>query len=314
MFRGMVASFVCAAIMVLLTNVFLTRFVFKRIILAMDILTYGVRQIRDGNLDYRIEYVANDEFTPVCDDFNQMAGRLLVARETKRRDEQSRKELIAGISHDLRTPLTSIKAYVEGLEQGVASTPDARKRYVSTIKNKTLDLENVIEKLFLFSKLDTGEFPYRIERVDLGVVVSEIVSGISEEYFERGLDIALSCEDIPVFVNIDAIQMRNVLINIFENSLKYKEKERGRLAVNVAREADEAVLILSDDGPGVPDEALPKLFDLFYRLDGSRSNPSRGSGLGLAIVAKMVTRFSGKIEAKNQNSGGLSIKIRLPAV
>jgi signal transduction histidine kinase len=314
MFNGMIAAFVCAGVMVLLTNFFLTRFVSRRILYAMDILTYGVHQIRDGNLDYRIEYGQSDEFAVVCDDFNQMAGTLLRARLTRERDEQSRRVLIAGISHDLRTPLTSIKAYVEGLEQGVASTADARKRYIDTIKNKTEDLEQIIEKLFLFSKLDTGEFPYRMERVELGAAVSEIASGVSAEYRERGLDISVSRNNAPVFVNVDAMQMRYVLINMFENSLKYKEKDTGHLTVSVAHDDGEAVLTISDDGPGVPGEALPKLFDLFYRIDGSRNNPSRGSGLGLAIAAKMVAHFGGKISARNQENGGLSIEVRLPEV
>jgi signal transduction histidine kinase len=314
MFNGMVSSFVVAAVMMLFANVFLTRFVFKRILNAMDTLTYGVHQIRDGNLDFRIEYRENDEFSPVCDDFNEMAGRLLYAREAMERDERSRRELIAGISHDLRTPLTSIKAYVEGLEQGVASTPEARTRYMDTIKNKANDLEQIIEKLFLFSKLDTGEFPYRMERVDLRAVASEIVSGAADEYSENGLHISVSGDSSPVFVNIDAMQMRRVLINIFENSLKYRDKEHGRLVINVGSEGREAVLTISDDGPGVPSEAVSKLFGLFYRIDGSRSNPSRGSGLGLAIAAKMVAHFGGKIAAKNPPSGGLSIEIRLPTV
>jgi signal transduction histidine kinase len=271
-----------------------------------------VRQIRDGNLGYRIEYSESDEFAPVCDDFNRMAGRLEQAGAARERDEQSRRELIAGISHDLRTPLTSIKAYVEGLEQGVASTPDARKRYLDTIRSKTADLEHIIEHLFLFSKLDTGEFPYRVGRVDLGAVVSETASGVSEEYAERGLDISAAVPGTPVFTEIDAERMRYVLINIFENSLKYKNKERGRLSAEVRRERGRAVLTLSDDGPGVPDAALPRLFDLFYRGDGARSGASRGSGLGLAIAAKMVRRFGGEISAKNSDGGGLSIEITLP--
>ena len=312
MMRGMAAAFVCTAVMILLTNVFLTRFVFKKILRALDTLTHGVRQIRDGNLDYRIEYGERDEFSSVCGDFNQMAKRLLDAREARERDERSRRELIAGISHDLRTPLTSIKAYVEGLEQGVAATRDARARYVDTIKNKAGDLEHIIEKLFLFSKLDTEGFPYREERVDLGAVVAEIVSGVAEEYRERGLDISVAVPGEPVFVNIDAAQTRYALINIFENSLKYKVKDRGRARAEVTRDGGSALLEMSDDGPGVPDDALPKLFGLFYRLDGSRSNPSGGSGLGLAIASKIVAHFGGGIEAKNAPSGGLKLEIRLP--
>jgi len=318
MYTGMIAAFTAAAVMVFITNLYLTRFVFKRILRALGILSNGVQQISDGNLDYRIEYRSKDEFTSVCGDFNQMAGRLMLAAELRERDERSRRELIAGISHDLRTPLTSIMAYVEGLEHGIASTPEARKRYVDTIKDKAGDLEHIIEQLFLFSKLDTDGFPYHIERVDLGTVVSEITSGVSGEYRERGLDIETRIVDANLFVNIDAMQTRRVLINIFENSLKYKNKERGRIVVRVAREGGEAALSMTDDGPGVPEEALPKLPDLFYRSDEARSNPGRGSGLGLAIAAKIINRFGGGIDAENAAGGlkesGLKIKIRLPVV
>lgn len=311
MFNGTVVSVVCAAVVVLLTNTFLTRFVFKKILRAMDTLTDGVRQIREGNLSFRIDYGENDEFSAVCGAFNDMAGHLMSVEEARRRDEQSRRELTAGISHDIRTPLTSIKAYVEGLEQGVAETPGARRRYIETIKNKTGDLERIIDTLFLFAKLDTGEFPYRIERVDLSGAVRAIADEVSEEYASAGLEISAET-GAPVFVNIDAQQMRNVLINVFENSLKYKNKDRGRLGVSVSRENGEAVLVMSDDGPGVPGDAAGKLFGLFYRIDGSRSNPSRGSGLGLAIAERMVKHFGGSIEAKNIPDGGLSIIIKLP--
>ncbi|MDR1136899.1 MAG: HAMP domain-containing histidine kinase [Synergistaceae bacterium] len=312
MFNGAIVSVICSAVVILLTNVFLTRFVFKKILRAMDTLTDGVRQIREGNLNFRIDYAENDEFSAVCGAFNGMAGHLMSAEDERLKDEQSRKELIAGISHDLRTPLTSIKAYVEGLEQGVAETADARKRYIETIKNKTCDLERIIDTLFLFAKLDTGEFPYHIERVDICSAVSEIANEVSEEYASAGLEISAVKFDAPIFVNIDALQMRNVLINIFENSLKYKNKELCRLDVDVSRENGEAVLVFSDNGPGVPEGAAGKLFGLFYRIDGSRSNPSRGSGLGLAIAARMVKHFGGSIEAQNLSGGGLSITIKLP--
>jgi signal transduction histidine kinase len=310
--HGAIVSLVCSVFIIFFTNRFLTRFVFKKIVYGMDTLTHGVHQVRDGNLDYRIDYKEEDEFSQVCGEFNEMAARLLESLEARRKDEQSRKELIAGISHDLRTPLTSIKAYVEGLEKGVASTQEARERYIGTIKNKTGDLEHIIDALFLFSKLDTGELPYNIERVNLASKVSEIVDGLMEEYGNRGLDISQVSASGQPFSDIDVAQMRGVIINIFENSVKYKNKERGRICVSVTEEAGSACLVISDDGPGVPDEALPKLFDVFYRSDSSRSEPGKGSGLGLAIAAKIVKRFGGSIVAANVPGGGLSIKMTFP--
>ncbi|MDR1621511.1 MAG: HAMP domain-containing histidine kinase, partial [Synergistaceae bacterium] len=227
MINGALVSLVCSVFIIFLTNRFLTRFVFGKIVHALHTLTYGVHQVRDGNLGFRIDYREKDEFSGVCGDFNEMADRLLDSVNARQKDERSRKELIAGISHDLRTPLTSIKAYVEGLEKGVASTPEAHKRYIDTIKNKTNDLEHIIEMLFLFSKLDTGEFPYHMERVDLAVLVSEVVESLSDEYGSRGLEISLSRSAENVYVEIDAMQMRYIMINIFENGVKYKDKERG---------------------------------------------------------------------------------------
>ena len=308
---GAIVSLICSLFIILLTNRFLTRFIFKRIVHGMDALTYGVHQVRDGNLSFRIGYKENDEFSQVCEEFNEMAARLLESVEARREDERSRKELIAGISHDLRTPLTSVKAYVEGLEQGVASTQEARKRYIDTIKQKTCDLEHIIDSLFLFSKLDTGEFPYNIERVDLASIVAGIVDDLKEEYGNRELDMSVHSSGRP-YADIDVVQMRYVMINIFENSVKYKNKTRGKISVSVSESEGVASLVISDDGPGVPEEALPKLFDVFYRSDESRNDPGKGSGLGLAIVAKMVKRFGGLIEAANVPEGGLAIKMTFP--
>lgn len=318
MSNGALVSLICSVFIVLLTSRFLTQFVFKKILYAMDTLIDGVHQVRDGNLSFRIHYGESDEFSAVCQDFNEMAARLLDSVSARQKDEQSRKELIAGISHDLRTPLTSIKAYVEGLEQGVASTPEARRRYVDTIKKKTNDLEHTIDTLFLFSKLDAGECPYRMEQVNLREVAAEVVEGLAGEYAGRGLDISLSPDSpqtpVRVRVHVDPMQMHYVMINVFENSVKYKERERAKMTVAVSESGGNVTLTLTDDGPGAPEEMLPKLFDVFYRGDPSRNNPSKGSGLGLAIAAKIVRHFGGTVEAVNVPGGGLSIVMSFPGL
>jgi signal transduction histidine kinase len=314
MFKGTVLSLVCAAAMMILMNRLLTQFVFGKILRAMDTLSGGAHEIRDGNLGFRIDYPYDDEFAPVCGDFNEMAERLQSAAKARLKDEMSRRELFAGISHDLRTPLTSIKAYVEGLEKGVASTPESRARYMGTIRNKADDLEHIIEALFLLSKLDTGEFPYSMERAGLSAVVSDITGEAAAEYAARGLEITTRADETPVWVDIDISQLRRVMINIFENSLKYKTAEVGHLRVSVTSDGGTAVLTLTDDGPGVPEDAVLNLFDMFYRLDRSRSDPSQGSGLGLAIAAKVVDHFGGTIEAENAEPSGLSIIIKLPSI
>jgi len=297
---------------IILTNRLLTRFVFKSIVTPLDTLVYGVHQIRDGNLNYHIEYDEKDEFAGVCSDFNEMAQRLLDSVNAKQKDEANRKELIAGISHDLRTPLTSIKAYVEGIEKGVASTPETQKRYLDTIKNKTNDLEHIVNQLFLFSKLDIGEFPFYLEQINIGKELSNMVASLSEEYQKKGLSIELTQDVENIYVQIDIVQFRNAVINILENSVKYKTQKRAQVKISCQEEDKYVTITLADNGPGVSNEALEELFDIFYRGDRARTNPSKGSGLGLSITAKILEKLGGSIQAENVPEGGLAIIMMLP--
>ncbi|GHV71440.1 hypothetical protein AGMMS49928_23180 [Spirochaetia bacterium] len=228
--------------------------------------------------------------------------------------ENNRRELLAGISHDLRTPLTSIKAYLEGIETGVASTEEKRKNYFNIIKNKTGDLEHIINQLFLFSKLDIGEYPVTMQKIDLGHTLSEMLNELTDEYGRRGLTITQGQNVENVFVNADYLQLRNVIINILENSVKYKNTETGVLSVNCSASDTAAVITLTDKGPGVPREDLEKLFDVFYRADPSRNSEKKGSGLGLAIADKTIRRMGGTIHAELPVNGGLSIVISLPVI
>lgn len=296
---------------ILLTNRFLTKFVFQKIERPLDILADGVRQISEGNLEYRIDYKREDEFSPVCADFNEMAARLKAAEERTQQHEQSRKELLVGVSHDLRSPLTSIRAYVEGLLDGVAKTPEAQRGYLETIKNKAEDIDRMLAKIFLFSKMELGEYPVSPELLWLDDEVRQLIQAVGAEYEEKGL--FLSAGDlVPATISADPEQLRRVLINIMENSVKYKTKDMGTLTISLREENGGYRLSLCDDGPGVPAEALPHLFEVFYRSDPSRQNPNRGSGLGLAIAANAIQRMKGTIEAKTGEGGGLEIVICLP--
>ena len=297
-------------ILICLLNNFLTHRMTKRIVKPLEPLNEGVRQIHDNNLAYRINYQDDDEFRPICEAFNEMAAKLESSSAQKQKDESNRRELIAGISHDLRTPLTSIKGYVEGIETGVASTPDMREKYLAIIKSKTADMEHIIEQLFLFSKLDMDEFPLTIRRVDITLAISDMIEDSICEYASRGLDITLGKMPKNIFVDIDVLLLRNVIINILENSVKYKILERGNIEINATIVNNSILLCLADNGPGVEAEMLPKLFDVFYRTDPSRSK--LGSGLGLAISVKIIERMGGSIHAEPSATGGLAIVISLP--
>lgn len=293
------------------TNRFLIRFVFQKINGPLTVLSDGVREIGDGNLDYRIAYREKDEFAPVCKAFNEMAARLKISVERTWQDEKSRKELLAGISHDLRSPLTSIRAYVEGLMDGVAKTPEARQRYLMTVKTKAEDIDRMVSQLFLFSKLDMAEYPMDSRTFRLDEFLTALAAETEDEYRSKGLEVTVEAT-CPVSVTADRELLRRVLANIMDNSAKYKTTAIGQLRISIEDAGENCRIILSDDGPGVPEEALPKLFDAFYRSDPARKNPAGGSGLGLAIAARMVERMSGTIAAGNIAAGGLEITITLP--
>ena len=293
------------------TNRFLIRFVFQKINSPLTTLSDGVREIGNGNLDYRIDYRENDEFAPVCEAFNEMAARLKTSVERTRQDEESRKELLAGISHDLRSPLTSIRAYVEGLLDGVAKTEEARQRYLLTIKTKAEDIDRMVSQLFLFSKLDMAEYPMEPRMFRLDEFITALTAETAEEYQRKGLEITAKplC---PTSVMADAELLRRVLTNIMDNSAKYKTAAIGHLQISVEDAGESCRIALTDDGPGVSEESLPKLFDAFYRSDPARKNPAGGSGLGLAIASRTVERMGGTITARNVSAGGLEITINLP--
>ena len=308
-----VLAFIYLATVVLLANLWLAKYIARKITTPLDTLVKGVGEIKSGNLSHRITYEGNDEFDAVCTDFNEMANYLHEMVELQLADTASRKSLIAGISHDLRTPLTSIKMSVEGLKNEALLSPEKKARYVGIVERKTNDLEHIIKQLFLFSKMDMGEFPLHLERVETGTFLSKLVSDFQIDYSETGLDVklVLPVADAPLL--IDKVQFKNVVENILSNSLKYAGRADVQVEVICQLVDQKKVLIgVRDNGVGLDDVLLARVFDVFYRTDASRNDPSKGSGLGLAIAAKIVARFGGEIWAENVADGGLQINMALP--
>ena len=304
---GSVVLIILAVLLsVIMTDRFLTRFVFRNIESPLELLSYGVDQISRGNLDYRLEYSNDDEFLPVCTAFNGMAERLERSVELARRNEENRKELLLDISHDLRSPLTSIRAYVEGLSDGVASTPEMQKRYLDTIKRKTEDIEKMVSALFAYSKLDMEEFEINMESIDVSAFLSSTVGQLHDEYAENGLEVFFAPSP-SVRISADEELLLRIMTNLLDNSRKYRNKDIGHCVVSVSRKENRARIEFADDGPGVDDECLGKLFDIFYRTDKARSNTGTGSGIGLAFVRKAVNAMGGEVFAEKSPEGGLSV-------
>ena len=306
---GMI-TFVTVMLSIILINKYLVKGAIKRIEDPIELLLKGVEEIEEGNLSYRISYPYEDEFAKICEAFNHMAVQLENYNKQITENEISRKELLAGISHDIRSPLTSIKAYVDGLCEGVADDEEKREQYLRVIKRKTDDIDRLVSQLFMFSKLELKDFPISLVKTDISELVTQYVMDYGKEYEDKGLNLHLNeAEKCKAFIDIE--QFIRILDNVVGNSMKYKSKEQGNLYITVRKVLGRVKILIEDDGAGVPKESMDKLFDVFYRMDKARSNPSAGSGLGLAIVARLIDKMEGSVKAFESEYGGLGIEIVL---
>lgn len=294
----------------LIVNRFLSRGVLKKIEGSLNELSQGLRRLQEGELSFRLPAGQADEFSAVRADFNATAQRLEQLVESERQSEKNRQELLAGISHDLRSPLTAIRAYTEGLLDGVARDEEARVHYLTTIRDKARELQALVNKLFLFSRMDLGHNEDHPEPVSLREELTLLCDTLAPEYAEKGMALAFSApEDVPGRVLADPDTLQRIVSNIAENSCKYGAR---RLDVALREEPAFVSVTFTDDGPGVPQKALPHVFDAFYRADPARNEKIAGSGLGLAIVSRAVRNMKGRIVARNAQPHGFLLEIQLP--
>lgn len=281
---------------------------------SLEQLSEGVKQVQEGNLSYRIHSKRKDELGKACEEFDEMTEYLERSVEEREFYEEARKQMLAGISHDLRTPLTSIKAYVEGLRDGIANTEEKKQRYYTALMTRTGDLEALIDNLSLFSRFDRGEYHYVMEKIELGRFIEDFLRVNEIEFQKNGLNIKNTAwPREPLFIEGDKKQLKRVLGNLIDNTIKYRDKEESELSVGLWKYKGKIWLEIMDDGPGVPEEERSRIFDTFYRGDKARQNPGNGSGLGLAIVKEILKGHGAKIRAEEGDGGkGLKLIIEFP--
>ncbi len=304
------APFILIAALIVLI-VIMIQSIMKSILRPLKQLSHVTKQMSDGQLDVAVAYHKNDEFKQIFEDFDSMRIKLKESIQERERLEQMRFEMIQNISHDLRTPLTSIQAYAEGLSSGLAKSKDQQDHYVAIIKSKTNDIEHLIEELTVFSKLDAHQVTYKIMPVNFTNYLEEIVSEYSHLHQTMKFNLDLQ-SIVRTKVLIDPLIFKRVIQNVFDNSWKYRNKEE--VTITVVADVTHLTVNLSiiDDGPGVDDSICDKLFDKFYRSDKARQRTYEGSGLGLAIAQFIVLQHGGKIWATSQLGEGLAIHIALP--
>lgn len=277
----------------------------------VNALADAAQRVERGDLSRPVDYHGKDEFASVCAAFDHMQRHLLAEREKNAAYEQARTDLVAGISHDLRTPLTSVKGYIKGLRDGVANTPEKQRQYLDVAYRKACDMDILLQRLFYFSKMETGNLPLFPERADLGSFVRRFAEDIQGELEAKGGHILVQGAPTPHPVRIDTEQIYRVLTNLTDNALRYAGTTPLELTLTIWRERDTERLRFADNGAGVPEEQLSHLFEQFWRGDQARgSRGGEGSGLGLYIVKYIVEAHGGTVAARNDH--GLVFEIALP--
>ncbi len=298
--------------MTILVNVILSRWISRSVLVPLEKLRLGTKEIRDGNLDTEVDYHKDDEFGQVCRDFDEMREHLKQSVEQRLKGEKRRRDMIAGVSHDLRTPLTSISGYLDGLMDGIADTPEKRARYLKAMKIRTGDLKRLVDGLSEYTRLETGQIQCRLERGDLRTFLEEYIAGCREEAGRDQVTMILKADRDHYMVLMDEYELRRVFDNLLTNTVRYREKPQSQVEIwlTAKEEENRTEIVYKDDGPGVPEESLERIFEIFCRLDDARSQAGEGSGIGLAIVKEIVEAHGGSVRAENRD--GLAVIILLP--
>lgn len=295
-------------LILIFTAALMTVWIYRAIIDPIRKLEKAAQEIRDGNLDFEIEVKGNDEISELCQSFEQMREQLKQSSEERVLNEKENRELISNISHDLKTPITAIKGYVEGIMDGVADTPEKMEKYVRTIYNKTNEMDLLINELTIYSKIDTNRIPYNFSKINVAEYFEDCVEEIGMDLDSKGIGLSyINHAEDDIVVIMDPEQIRRVIHNIISNSVKYLDKQNGFINIRVRDVGDFVQFEFEDNGRGIAAKDLPYIFERFYRAEKSRNSATGGSGIGLSIVKKIIEDHGGKIWATSKESSGTTM-------
>ena len=307
--RSLVFDMMVSIIVILvITGAIMTFWIYAGINTPLKKLREATQRIKDGDLDFTLDPEGDNEISDLCRDFEAMRKRLKESEEEKERYDVENKELISNISHDLKTPITTVKGYVEGIMDGVADTPEKMNRYIKTIYNKANDMDRLINELTFYSKIDTNRIPYTFNKINVADYFDDCAEEVCLDLEERNIQFTyINQVDKDTVIIADAEQMKRVINNIIGNSIKYIDKPKGKIELRIKDAGDFIQVELEDNGKGIEPKNLPNIFDRFYRTDASRNSAQGGSGIGLSIVKKIIEDHGGKIWASSKLGRGTTM-------
>ena len=293
--------FISAFVILISVALVVGLWVYRSIAVPLVKLKKATQNIKEGNLDFVLDVEGKDEFSELCQDFEEMRRRLKESTEEKSLIEKENRELISNMSHDLKTPITAVKGYVEGIMDGVADTPEKMDRYVRTIYNKTNEMDHLINELTFYSKIDTNRIPYTFNKLNVEDYFEDCSEEVGLELETRGIELVYAnYVEKDVMVIADGEQIRRVIHNIISNAIKYMDKPKGIIQIRIKDVGDFIQIEIEDNGKGIGPKDLPYIFDRFYRTDVSRNSSKGGSGIGLSIVKKILEDHGGKVWATSR--------------
>lgn len=304
-----VIAFLC---IIIVTAFILVIWLYRSIICPLNVLKDATNKIKEGNLNFSISGDPEDEMGRLCEDFEEMRIHLKELIEVQMQYETDSRELISNISHDLKTPLTAIKGYAEGLMDGVADTPQKRDKYLRTIYTKASDMSVLVDELSFFSKIDCNTVPYNFKVINIEEYFSDCIEELSLDLEVKDIELRYqNFQKSSLCALADAEQLKRVINNIIGNAVKYLDKEQGKIEVRIRELGTFVQIEIEDNGVGIPAKDLPFIFDRFYRADASRNSKKGGTGLGLAIAKKIIQDHSGRIWATSEENVGTTILFTL---
>lgn len=285
----------------------------KRLLEPLEKMKAATEEIAKGNYGVTIDDFEPNMIEDLIDSFNDMSRELKEANELKLRYERNRKRLIAGISHDLKTPITSIIGYIDGIQSGVAKDEEKRNQYLEIIQKNAHYTNDLINDLFLFSKLDIEEQEYEFKKLLVNEVFADFFLEKQIDLEEQGIEVVVENKlTKDCWVMLDSKMITRVLSNLIQNGIKYNDKEQKRLIFRIWDEKNWLFIEVEDNGMGIQQSDLSKIFDVFYRADIARGRDIGGSGLGLSIAKQLVEAHRGEIMARSELGKSATITIKLP--
>lgn len=301
----LIDMFIAMILILIFTSLMLTQWIHKGIFEPVNQLNAAMKKIADGNLEYMLDTDNKGEIGELYRNYEEMRLRLKESIDEKEQQEKQNRELISNISHDLKTPITAVKGYVEGIMDGVADTPEKMDKYIKTIYNKANDMDRLINELTIYSKIDSNRIPYHFHRINVADYFGDCVEEVGLDLESRNVELNYSNLVSPdTMIIADPEQLKRVINNIIGNSVKYMEKEKGVIDIRILDEVDSIRVEIEDNGKGIAAKDLPNIFQRFYRTDASRNSSKGGSGIGLSIVKKIVEDHGGYIWATSKEGEG----------